>query len=487
MQPKKSATLFSHFQHVRICGSYLHSKGAYFLNGAVELEHQYQYHSTCQYALDYLSAILCNSVCSNTSYTQTLSKKQVESIQNAIRHCLTNSDTSKGSFLQSIKILMTKINADDITLLLSETINIQILDLSLSNLQTSGAIKIAKSLQNISSLTEFNIADNKIGSEAANDIAIILSYNTNLQIFSISSNNLETSGAIKIAKGLQNITSLKEFYISNNNISSEAADDIAAVISHNNNLQKFYIGSNNIKTSGAIMLLQALQNLSSVLELNISENNIGNEAIAFIEAVLSHNNRMQILGIGGNMMEAAGAMKITRALYCINYLAQLSISFNCTDGSKGANNIYVEMFNRFICILGNNFGAIKTVGTFHCTSSNSDAEASDEPHLDLHNTSKFELCYLCNIKFNTTAYNIIRAFTYNTSSLTIFSITNTYSSNSNKVAKYISDVLSHNTKLQNLRMAGNCLNTSDAIKIAKALQNISTLRELDMSNNMQYW
>ena len=43
------------------------------------------------------------------------------------------------------------------------------------NLQTQGAIKIAKSLQNNSSLTVLNMKDNNFGDEAADDIATILS------------------------------------------------------------------------------------------------------------------------------------------------------------------------------------------------------------------------------------------------------------------------------------------------------------------------
>ena len=69
-------------------------------------------------------------------------------------------------------------------------------------------IKIAKALQNISTLTKFSIYNNNVGEEAADDIATVLSHNTQLQVINFNSNSFNTVGMIKIAKGLQNISTL---------------------------------------------------------------------------------------------------------------------------------------------------------------------------------------------------------------------------------------------------------------------------------------
>ena len=47
---------------------------------------------------------------------------------------------------------------------------------------------------------------------------------------------------MKIAKGLQNISSLTAINIHHNNISEEAADDIAVLISHNTKLNILGLG-----------------------------------------------------------------------------------------------------------------------------------------------------------------------------------------------------------------------------------------------------
>ena len=57
-------------------------------------------------------------------------------------------------------------------------------------------------------------------------------HNIKLKELYLGGNNLQSSGAIKIANGLHKISNLTVFNISNNNISKEAADDIATVLHH---------------------------------------------------------------------------------------------------------------------------------------------------------------------------------------------------------------------------------------------------------------
>ena len=65
------------------------------------------------------------------------------------------------------------------------------------NLKTEGAIKIAKALQNHSSLIKVDVSLNNIGSEAADDIAAVLSHNTKLHILKVKENDLQASGIVK--------------------------------------------------------------------------------------------------------------------------------------------------------------------------------------------------------------------------------------------------------------------------------------------------
>ncbi|XP_065918812.1 protein NLRC3-like [Dysidea avara] len=218
--------------------------------------------------------------------------------------------------------------ADDIAVVLSCNTNLQQLYLNNNNLQTEGTIKVAKSLQNIAILTVLNIANNNIGKEAADDIAAILSHKTKLQELLLSNNSLQTEGAIKIAESLQNTTTLTVYTFSKNNIGSEAADKIAAFLSRNTKLQKLYLSDNNLQTEGAIKIANSLQNTTTLTAFGFSNNNIGCEAADIIAAVLSHNTKLQKLYLNNNNLQTVGAIKVAKSLRKAKTLSIFDISNN---------------------------------------------------------------------------------------------------------------------------------------------------------------
>ena len=452
----KCSTLLSCFQHVRLYGSCFHSKGALLLGNAVNVEYFYKDHSIQQCILDYMSTSLYNPDYSSSSYLQTLPVERVEKVKNGINYCLTYfSASSRSLFVQNIRITSKSNKADDISLILSCNFHIQKLYISKINLRTLGAIKIANALKSTSLLTVINISDNNIGSEAANDIASALSHNFNLQEFYATNNSLETSGAIKIAKGLKNILSLKDLFISSNNIGSEAADDIASVLSHSFNLQRFWIDNNNLETSGAIKIARALQNITSLQHLNISNNNIGSVAATFIESILFHNTEMRVFYNNGNNFETRGAIKIARGLQSTKFLQAFYISYN-SAGSKGGNHVYINIqimpWDCSCRISEKNLGTIEKTGAMNCTSyaslSNTDSGAANELDAILYHIN-LQTCSITGIKFETSAaIRFAKVFTHDASSLNKFYISNC--TINGELADYISDVLYHSTKLQEL-------------------------------------
>ena len=67
---------------------------------------------------------------------------------------------------------------------------------------------------------------NYINIEAADDITNLLSHNNNLQELWLDQNHLQSEGVIKLAKALQDISTLTQLSVSNDNIDDEGVDDM---------------------------------------------------------------------------------------------------------------------------------------------------------------------------------------------------------------------------------------------------------------------
>ena len=189
--------------------------------------------------------------------------------------------------------------ANDIAAVITCNTQMEEFDVSGNDLQTKGIMKIAKSLQNICTLKKLYISKNNITEEGANDIAAVISCNK-IQELDVSNNSLKTTGVRKLARALQNISTLTNLNISNNNVTDETADDIAAAISCNPYLEEFDIGVNKIQERGAIKLAKSFQQISTLRKLYIDYNMITDEAADDFVAVIHHNSHLKEFRYNGN-------------------------------------------------------------------------------------------------------------------------------------------------------------------------------------------
>ena len=203
----------------------------------------------------------------------------IEALQSSIifkKMCITNKNSTR-------EII------DGVASIICNNTLLEELDISYNNLQSTDAVKIAKALQNICTLTKLYINNNYITNRAVDDIIAVLSCNIQLKELDISSNWFQVTGIIKIAKSLQNFTTLNKLYISDNNINEKAADDIAVVICKNTQLREFNISKNCLRSKGTTKIATALQTISTLLKLYINGNNISVEAADDIANVLFCN------------------------------------------------------------------------------------------------------------------------------------------------------------------------------------------------------
>ena len=208
-----------------------------------------------------------------------------------------------------------------------------------TNLEINDPIVTADSmnLHSVLTLIKFSVSNDNITEEAADDIAAVISCNIHLQELDLGSNNLQTSGIIRIAKSLQKISSLTKLYINHNNITHEAAGDIAAAISCNTKLQEFDASGNHLQAVGGTKVLKALKGIYTLRKLYLSNIGITDEVADDIAVVMTCNIEMQELDVSRNNLQSNGAMTIAKSLKHISILKKLYININEADDIEADN------------------------------------------------------------------------------------------------------------------------------------------------------
>ena len=371
--------------------------------------------------------------------------------------------------------------ANDIATVLSCNTKLKEVEICGNKVQTSGAIKIMKGLQEINSLKYLYLNNNNITEAAANDIATVLSRNSDLRELHLGDNNLETLGIIKIARSLQKISSITKLCINHNNITDEAADDIAAVISYNKKLQKFNISKNFLQPAGVMKVIKALKSISTLQKLYLSNNNITDEVADYIVAAMSCNNGLKVLDISGNNLKAMGALKIANVLQNV-YTPKISFitniaAFGVAAGISCIQEAYIFGNRLSIADARIFMKDIHTLSKLHIAHNNITDEVANGIVTIVCNTKLKEIEISKNVVQTSAVIKIVKS---------LQEIENIYLDNNNigeEAADDIAIALCFNSNLQELHLGGNNLQTSGAIKITKSLHAISSLTKLCIDHN----
>ena len=236
------------FQRIKFCGLNMHSKGAYILKIASEVDFQVE-SNLSTLLVDYLAAVLQNSAqASASSYLAMLPEKVKEKTKANLR----NISTIKVLDLRNLNLF--DFTAGDIELILSHS-ELEEVYLGGNNLQSTGIIQILLVLGNITTLKVLNISDNNINSEAAHEIGCVISRQVKLEALILGGNNLQ-DGLVVILKKLKHFLTLKILDISNNNAHMTTIDKIAAILCFHNRLEKLYLGGNNLVNTETLQALQ---------------------------------------------------------------------------------------------------------------------------------------------------------------------------------------------------------------------------------------
>ena len=365
-----------------------------------------------------------------------------------------------------------------------------------SNLKSS-MIAIFQTLNTMSSLICLNINDNQITEEAGEVLASVILHNTRLEKLYLRNNNFG-KGMLEVAKALQHITSLKSLNLCNNGISNEVSVELAIAFKLNKHLEKLWMLNCNLKSS-ATVILQSLTTISTLKCLSIGNNQITQEAVEILASVILHNTELQELYLYDNNI-GEGRINVLKALQCIKSLRVLSLNNGniLKDASNElqlaltikSNRQLEELYLEELYLRNNDHrtGMLEVAKSLQNITSLKilnlgNNKMSNEACIEIANACKlninFEKLWLHNNNLKSSAIAIIQSLS-TISTLKFLNINNNQITE--EAGEALASVILHNMELEELHLSGNNLGEGMLI-VAKALQQISSLKSLDLGYN----
>ena len=324
--------------------------------------------------------------------------------------------------------------------LISQDIHLQDIDLSNCGLTESNSLKILSALSKHTNLKVLQMANCNINKGVTELLACILHSNLQLETLDLSRNDLQAADCAVISTELKHTSTLTKLSLSNNSITDEAANDIAAILCDKIQLSELYLSGNCLNDMSVHKISTALKNSSTLKKFYMSSNSISSEAVDDIADILSHNTQLQELELEIINLTENDSLKISNALQYTSMLLKLII-INSNITSESASGIAVVLSRSVL------LQELTLDGNF----------------------------------LQGTGIKTIFSQLQNISTLVKLSIQDNHCTED--AAHDLASVISHNIGLQELNLQGNDLQTTGALVVAKALQKLSSLIRLNITNN----
>ena len=286
---------------------------------------------------------------------------------------------------------------------------------------------------------------------AISKITEVITCNCFLEYLDISYCNLSDLQIADVASALSEKSTLKHLNLSYNEITTDkTALKISSVII-NNSLRNINLSNCHLQESGIIIIAEALANITSLISIDISENYIAGNSIDSVAAVVRENLLLEKLNLG----------------YCFQYNADKSFTRN----RKGVEYIlmpltmltclkYLDLHSSYVSEVAS--GLLPAVIASNELLSHLDLTDCKVPHMNLIAIAK-KLQSTCTLKFLSLSSNVIV----------------------NEAAYELAVAIRKNNYVLEYLALSDCeLEERGFIAIAESLLNISSLKHLDLSNNV---
>jgi len=404
------------------------------------------------------------------------------------------------AMLTKFSLNSTKINdevAGDVATALSESPQLQEIDLSNSLLTSASTKNILNAMKKFSNLKALRMANSNINNKLGKLLASILCHNFQLEELDVSRNNLGSTGCVAICRSLQKALMLMKLFLSGNSIiSDEEVDEITYTLNKSTQLQELGLCLYVKSSVGVTNIVNGISKMSNLKLLSITLGNISNTEIKMLSQNLSNHLQLSELDLHGNNLQTVGCKLISNALLQSKILTKLILSKNnitdeAADGLSALLSCNTQLKEFYIdgnCLQAKGVGRIaqglkntSTLNKLYMGGNHiSNKAVGDIASILSCNTHIQELELQISDLQLTDCMKISAALQYNSALCKLIIV---YSNITDESAVSIAAVLSHNTKLQELNLDGNFLGLKGTKVIMKALINTSTLVKLSIQDN----
>ena len=429
----------------------------------------------------------------------------------------------------SLKILnlannnMSKEVAEDLANVIRSNIGLEQLYLYNNNLKLS-SIVVLEALKENSELKVLDLVANNITGQAARTLSYVIKNNPNLITLGLGGNKFGSS-AVMILQALKKKSNLNLLNL--HITASEIIQDLVNVIKSNPGLDQLYLSDIDLKSS-ATLLFQALKDISVLNVLFLNNTYLESTELVF---VIKNNPCITKLLLGNNILQR-GLIDIATSCQDLPNLQVLGLSHNNVSPTEVVKSVsFIANINSLqVLILGGLVLSVKErfhFGVFQCYGTckqkhvlhTKGSEILEAMYLEIWRSlfsDNIKLLYTINNNYYdfTDVINMRMILAYSKQNINIILLNATqseqklsqlnaskmivsltdiiktlkvldlgYSNISDKAAVELATVLNCNNALEQLWLRGNVLGADGAAVILTSLQNITTLRVLDLSYN----
>nr|XP_055030511.1 LOW QUALITY PROTEIN: NLR family, CARD domain containing 5 [Misgurnus anguillicaudatus] len=217
--------------------------------------------------------------------------------------------------------------------ILSKLHSLRRLDFISGGLTDTGAIKLARTLQDCPHITHLNVSDNSLRDDGIQEIAETLSVLPNITSVVMGKNSISTKGVLMLTEKMSACPSVQELHVEGNkeiNISfSQNRNTICERVDPSQTKKSITLKQCNITCAHVASLCTKLKGFLTILDL--SNNSLGNKGLKKLLDLLPKLGLIQEINVSKNGVDMDGLVSLVSALCTQKSLRKVDASENAKE------------------------------------------------------------------------------------------------------------------------------------------------------------